>query len=73
MLLKKFSTQLIFLAYTLKVIIARNIEDILFEDTTHPNSVYSQISKHNNNNFHHNKDLRIFFQTGVSYISLLFY
>lgn len=46
---------------TASVTISRQIEDILNEAESHPNSVYSQINKHSNN-----KALRIFYQTGVS-------
>ena len=68
MLVKHYKAQLLLLAYSVKVIIAKNVEDILYDETTHPNSVYSQISKHNNH-FNHHKDLKIFFQTGVSCFS----
>lgn len=64
-MVKHYKAQLLLLAYTVKVIIAKNVEDILYDETTHPNSVYSQISKHNNH-FNHHKDLKIFFQTGSS-------
>ena len=44
----------------LKVILTRNIEDILLEDSHHPNSVYSHFSRHSEDN------LKIFYQNGVS-------
>ena len=46
---------------TASVTNSRQIEDILKDAESHPNSVYSQINKHSNN-----KALRIFYQTGVS-------
>ena len=45
---------------TISVTVSRQIQDILDMADTHPNSVYSQINKHNN------KPVRIFYQTGVS-------
>lgn len=43
---------------TISVTVSRQIQDILDMADTHPNSVYSQINKHNN------KPARIFYQTG---------
>jgi len=43
---------------TISVTVSRQIQDILDMADTHPNSVYSQINKHNN------KPVRIFYQTG---------
>ena len=48
------------LTTVITVTVSRQIQDMLDMADTHPNSVYSQINKHNN------KPARIFYQTGVS-------
>ena len=53
----------------IKVTISRNIEDILLEEAAHPNSVFSQFSKHSSSS-HSSNNIRTFFQTGVSIFKL---